>query len=306
MITTEPTATVFDIQRFSLHDGPGIRTTVFLKGCPLHCRWCHNPESQDPQPEIGFDAAKCIACGACVAVCPEGCHSLDSNGQHTFNRTRCTRCGACVGACCTGALEKIGRDMTVAEVMDTVRRDKPFYDSSGGGLTLSGGEPLARPAFSSALLAAAAAEGIHTAVETSGFGPPERYRAIAPLARLVLFDCKETDPARHLLFTGAPLDAILANLRLLDHLGTELILRCPLIPGTNLRDDHRDGIARLATELHHLREIHLIPYHPLGIAKQERIGRTPDCTEPAFTDRDVIQTWIEHLAPLTRLTVRCP
>ena len=283
------TGTIFDIQRFSLHDGPGIRTTVFFKGCPLHCLWCHNPESQDFLPEISYNPTTCITCGACVAVCPLGCHTMD-DARHGFDRTHCTRCGRCADACCTGALVQIGRLATVEEVLADVLRDKPFYDTSGGGLTLSGGEPLAQPAFAAALLAAAKANGLHTAVETSGSIPFAVFAAVLATVDLFLYDIKETDSDAHLRFTGGNLDAILANLHQLDHAGAAIRLRCPIIPGLNDRDTHFEELARIAGSLQNVQGIDLIPYHPLGTGKTEHLGKTNSYQAKMPTD-DTVAHW---------------
>ena len=190
------TAIVFDIEKFAVHDGPGIRTVVFIKGCPLHCRWCHNPESQSFEPELLFDSGKCTMCGKCVSVCPQNCHSI-TDGKHSFNRADCIQCGKCPESCPAEALKAVGRKMSVSEVMAEVEKDRVFYQNSGGGITLSGGDPLAHFAFSSALLKAAKASGIHTAVETSGFAPWERIDELLPLVDLWLWDIKLMDEERY-------------------------------------------------------------------------------------------------------------
>jgi len=198
---------VFDVQRASLHDGPGMRTTVFLKGCPLRCAWCHNPESQRHDAEISFDPGRCLACGDCAAACPQDRHRL-VDGQHRYDRDGCTRCGKCAEACPSLALEPVGRTMSVAEVMAVVRQDLGFYRDSGGGLTLSGGEPAMQAQFAAALLAAAEAEGIDTAIETSGHAPWPAWELIRPHCRLFLFDVK-AEADRHRELTGVPLEPIL-------------------------------------------------------------------------------------------------
>lgn len=300
---SQSTGMIFDIQRFSLHDGPGIRTTVFLKGCPLHCLWCHNPESQDFLPEMAFNAASCINCGACVEVCPEGCHAVPA-GVHRFDRARCTRCGLCADASCTGALERIGRTASVEEVMNDVLRDKPFYASSGGGMTLSGGEPLAQPEFCAALLRAAKREGLHTCVETSGAVPFSTFTDIMPFVDLFLYDIKETDPASLAQATGAKMDEVLGNLERLDDAGASIILRLPIIPGLNDREDHFLTLAHLAEKLRGIRGIDLLPYHPLGTGKLARIGKPDSFVSEAPSDATV-ERWLGTLhALLPTLPIR--
>jgi pyruvate formate lyase activating enzyme len=272
---------VFDIQRFSIHDGPGIRTTVFLKGCPLRCLWCHNPEGMSPSQIISFLPEKCIGCGECVHACPHHAHRLEAAGTdasaltHVYDRKRCQTCGRCAQVCDTRALELVGSNMTVEEVMKEVRRDRAFYATSGGGLTICGGEPLAQIDFTVALLSAARDEGLHRCVETSGFASWGRFRTMLPLVDLFLFDFKETDPQRHTEFTGQSNEIIVQNLRALHNAGARIQLQCPIVPGYNDREDHFAGIAALARSLPNLAGVQLLPYHPLGKSKLERFGLCP-------------------------------
>ena len=298
-----PTGLIFDIQRFSIHDGPGIRTTVFLKGCPLRCLWCHNPESQDMRSELAFEPDKCVGCGTCFRVCPTGAHRLNADGKHLLDRSACIRCGACAQECYSGALDFIGKPSTVADVLNDVLRDRPFYETSGGGLTISGGEPMAQFAFIHALLTAARAASLHTCLETCGFAPEAQIVAIAPLVDLFYYDYKESDPARHLTATGAPLAPILANLTRLDQLGAKLVLRCPMIPGLNARAEHLEAIADLANRHPCIEAIHILPYHPLGRGKADHLGRNETLPDTPMPDEATVQGWIDTVAAHARVPV---
>lgn len=265
---------VFDIKRFAIHDGPGIRTTVFLKGCPLACAWCHNPEGIAAAPQIAYDAHTCIGCARCAAVCPGGCHSVSGAG-HLYERSRCTSCGRCAEACPTEALRLIGREMSTAEVLDVVLRDRAFYATSGGGITVSGGEPLAQPQFARAVLAAARADGLHTCLDTSGFVLWEHLESVLPLVDLFLWDVKDTDAARHRANTGVDLELILDNLRRLDRAGANLMLRCPMVPGVNDSEEDAGALADLWYSLESRPPVELLPYHRMGEGKRATIGEAP-------------------------------
>ena len=262
---------ILNVQRFCTKDGPGIRTTVFLKGCPLSCLWCHNPESQSSARELMYNAEKCTHCLRCTSVCPHGCHT-QKEGLHTLDRTACTACGACTSPVCE-ALEVAGSELCIDAIMDEVLKDRLYYESSHGGMTLSGGEPLIHTEDALALLRRAKAAGLHTCVETCGFLSREALARTLPFVDLYLFDLKETDTQRHKEYTGADNRLILDNLRYLDAEGKSIVLRCPIIPTVNDRDDHLDGIARIARDLKNLTEIVIEPYHTLGVGKYERLGR---------------------------------
>jgi glycyl-radical enzyme activating protein len=290
---------VLYIKRSCLHDGPGVRTTVFLKGCPLDCLWCHNPESKDFRTEVGWQPDKCRICGACLSVCLPGCHRME-NGLHVLDRADCVRCAECAATCLFGALTSFGKEMTVREVMAEVLKDRGYFERSGGGLTLSGGEPLAQPDFALALLGAARAEGIHTCVETCGQVPPHILESAAAKTDLFLYDLKETDPERHRDYTGAGNDRILENLSALDQMGARVILRCPIIPGLNDRPDHFESISAIAGRLDNLLEIHLMPFHPYAAHKSTQIGRRYELEHVGAPDDRQKNAWREALV------ARCP
>ena len=253
------TGTIFDIQHFSVNDGPGIRTTVFFKGCPLRCLWCHNPESYIADSQIMFHKEHCIQCGMCktdIALCP------------------------------TGAKKIVGRIVTVEDVLSEVLEDNHFYETSGGGMTLSGGEPMAQPAFAHALAKSAKEKGLHICMETSGFCNAESLKEIQPFIDLFLYDYKATGDEDHHAFTGVPQERILQNLYMLDDLGADIILRCPMIPGYNITDAHVNGIIDVASKLKHLSEIHLEPYHNIGVSKRIGLGMREGTDMITPPDRD--------------------
>jgi pyruvate formate lyase activating enzyme len=294
---------IFDIQRFSIHDGPGIRTTVFFKGCPLRCLWCHNPESQEREPEIFFSPEKCITCRYCEQACPHGSHVF-VDGLHLFQRDHCEACGACTAECFTGALEVVGKEWSAEEIIAEVEKDVPFYQKSGGGMTLSGGEPMMQFELTHDLLRAAHERSIHTCIETSGCAPIARYREILPLVDLFLFDIKETDPARHREYTGVDNRLILDNLRALNGAGAQIILRCPVIPGLNDRPDHFRAVAELASTLEHVLEVDVLPYHPLGESKNLRLGKQSPLGSVAMPEKAQSQAWVEEIQGQCKVFVK--
>jgi len=265
--------------------------------------WCHNPESKSIKPEIFFDGRKCIGCGNCVPECPNGCHTF-SDGMHMYNRADCEACGKCTVRCYSDALETAGELKSVEEVIKEVMKDKAFYDNSGGGMTLSGGEPMLQFDFSLALLNEAHKNGIHTCIETCGYAPEEHYRKIAGCVDMFLFDYKETDPQKHKEFTGVDNSLILSNLRVLDSLGCKIVLRCPIIPTLNNRNDHFDAIAELANSLENVTEINIEPYHPLGSGKAEMLGKDYPLSSLSFPEEKTVAEWIAYISSKTDVTVK--
>ena len=288
---------VGNIQRYSLHDGPGIRTTVFLKGCALSCLWCHNPENRASHPEILTLESRCMRCGACAEVCPSGSlPNFGKTGQE--GEEPCRLCGACVEACPTGARQVVGKPMTVNAVMAEIRKDAIFYEDSGGGVTFSGGEPLAQPEFLQALVEACAARGIATAIDTCGFAPWERLLAASAAADLVLYDLKSIDDSRHTRFTGVSNCLILDNLRALGRVHGNIWLRIPIIPGLNDADEELDAMARFAASVGGVRQINLLPYHRRAIAKFQRMGQTYELAGVAPPSSERMQSILNRFTTL--------
>ncbi len=307
--------TIFNIQRFSIHDGPGIRTTIFFKGCNLRCFWCHNPESLNQAPEIQFFAQKCIGCGKCIEVCPVHAHgyqvnrdssvmeqvrdagassgadgsgisvssggggsgggvagSVGDKGRRVFDRKVCLRCGRCAEACCTCALEMCGKKMSVKEAADEAEKDKAFYDNSGGGVTLSGGEPLLQAEFAAALLEECKKRGMHTAVETAGNVSWKAVEGVMPHTDLFLYDIKVADPVRHKEVTGCGNRLIIANFMKLAAAGADIIVRVPVIPGVNDTEEEMRRIADIISKTGRKLPVTLQPYHKLGQGKYTSLG----------------------------------
>jgi len=264
---------VFSIQRYSTEDGPGIRTTVFMKGCPLKCLWCHNPEGQEFSPQIAFNDSRCIGCKECVDACPQGAINFTADGSRT-DRVKCQNCGKCAEVCPTGARELIGKYMTAEEVFSEVERDTLFYRNSGGGVTVGGGEPTMQPGFLVEFLRKCHEQGIHTALDTSGYVEWKEMEEILKYVDLVLYDIKQIDLAKHAEYTGVSNDLILENARRISSKGIPMIIRVPVIPGYTDGEDSIRGIMEFACVLESVVKVDLLPFHRLGEPKYRKLDRS--------------------------------
>jgi pyruvate formate lyase activating enzyme len=287
---------VFSIERYAVHDGGGIRTIVYLKGCPLRCLWCANPEGQEERRQLFFFPERCIACGRCVTLCRHGASSRDEVGTIAFDPIGCQGCGGCVEECYAEARKLFGREMTVDAVMEVVLRDRPFYRQSGGGVTVSGGEPTVQWQFVRALLAACHAGGIHTAMETCGYAPWPHLAAIAEHLDLALYDLKHMDTTEHRRLTGAGNQLVLANLRHLAEKGVAIVVRVPVVPGCNDSPENIASTAAFVAALPNRVAMELLPYHAYGSGKYARCGREYELGDLAPPGR----ARMEELAALVR------
>ncbi|MDO5327957.1 MAG: glycyl-radical enzyme activating protein [Clostridia bacterium] len=286
---------ISDIIPFSVNDGPGIRTSVFFKGCPLRCRWCHNPETQKPVPQVMVLQNRCIQCGGC-AVCPFGARG--TRGE--YDASRCRGCGKCVSVCPMEACRLSGKYMTPEEVLRRILPDKPFFRQRGG-VTLTGGEPLYQPDFARALASLLDRQGIGVALETSGFAPWEHLQGMLPFVCLFLFDWKISNPEEHKKWTGRDNLLIRENLIKLDNSGANIILRCPVIPGVNDTPEHFHGIAQLTRELPRIQRVDVLPYHALGNDKRAQLGLPGDGF--SVPDERDVQRWRRELEQICTVQV---
>lgn len=277
---------IFNIQKFCMHDGDGIRTCVFLKGCPLRCIWCHNPESLEKAPRLSFSKLKCSSCGMCLAVC-KAARTIE-NGVLSIERDKCIGCGKCIDVCLNDANEIIGKEMTAAEVMAEILKDKMFYDASGGGITVTGGEPSYQADFTLEILRLSKAAGISFCIETCGMGSRDFYKKAADLGATFLYDIKCIDSDRHRRLTGADNAHIISNLQYLMDRGADIIIRLPLVPDCN---DSDEDIALLADFLKNCRGRYryaeIMPYHTLGTGKAEKIGIATSYAHANATDIEI-------------------
>lgn len=305
--TEEAGAVIFDIQRLALDDGPGIRTNIFFKGCPLSCFWCHNPESYTAATQLAYNAQLCVMCGLCGQVCEYGVHEFpvrDGKMVHVVHHDRCTACGECLRVCCYDALALSGRVYTVDELVSAIEVDLPYYAlGEGGGVTLTGGEPMQQWRFVDRLIDKL--DGIHVAIETNGNAPSEAFDHLLPKVDLFLFDIKATSSAKHQELTGVDNRLISENLDILCTRGASVILRLPLIPGVNDDDEHLRSIAQILERYPSIEYAQIMPYHNLGESKRERFGMPQASERLPNTSDEQKAAWLERLSGFGANNVRC-
>ena len=263
-------ATIINIQKYSIHDGPGIRTTVFFKGCPLNCLWCHNPESQNPSPEIMFFEERCTGCGSCVKVCTSKAIKF-IGGSPVIDTCKCNLCGKCSDLCLSNARELVGKDITVKHLMSEIVKDEVFYEESNGGVTFSGGEPLMYADYLVNVLKFCKDKNIHTTIDTSGYATFEQFEKIIDKVDLILFDIKHMNNEKHLEYTGVSNTVILENLKVLSERGSNIYIRMPIIAGINDDDENIDKAVDFLSKLNII-QVNLLPYHKMGMDKYRRLN----------------------------------
>ena len=278
------TASVFEIKRFAVHDGDGIRTTLFLKGCPLRCVWCHNPEGLKMKTELAYFSHKCIGCGECVSVCPSGAHAINDGG-HIFEREKCTGCGECESACLGEALKLYGKEMNVDECMSVLLEDRDFYENSGGGVTISGGECLMQADFCRELLKRLKEAGINTAVDTCADVPRKALDKVIPYTDVFLFDLKAYSPEVHKSCTGRDNLGIIENLKYLDECGCDIEIRIPYVPDYNSHE--LEKMAQLLSGIKHITKVRILPYHSYAGSKYASLGMVSTLPERVPTDEEM-------------------
>lgn len=298
----ERKATIFNIQKYNMYDGPGVRTLVFFQGCPLRCKWCANPEGLERRPRLLFKEASCVNCGACVTACPQGIHRINEQGKHEVVRAldkNCTGCGKCVSACLQSALSTVGEKKTISELMEVIREDASFYQMSGGGVTLGGGEVLNQPEAAANLLLACKREGINTAIETSGYAKTEDILKVAEFVDLFLFDIKHFDSKRHAQLTGVHNEQILKNLETLLRKRYAVKIRMPLLKGINDSQEEIEQVMQFLLpykDAKNFKGIDLLPYHKLGVNKYQQLGIPyPIAGDPSLNDTELnqIEQWVQ-------------